>query len=178
MCPFVLTSLTRGADSPDGLLGLPRRGQERRPLDTLPELSAFGEEYVEVKPLANGWQQAWVAGANDNPLVGAQLLSTATGHPALAALILDSDCGPIAAASPSGSSWTATLAKSTAIDSYDMPDDGITTAVATSTFTEWATSAALPTDQTLVTRALDPTATGPEHLFILLPQATDISPTT
>jgi hypothetical protein len=144
------------------------------PLDTLPELSAFGDEYVEVKPLTNGWQQAWVAGANDNPLVGARSLAAATGHPVLAALILDSDCGPVAAASPSGSSWTATLAKSTAIDSYDMPDDGIPATAAAATFTEWATSAALPADQALVTRALDPTATGPEHLFTLLLQATGI----
>jgi hypothetical protein len=59
-----------------------------------------------------------------------------------------------------------------------MPDDGITAATAAATFTEWATSAALPADQALVTRALDPTAAGPEHLFTLLLQATDISPTT
>ncbi|WP_432944822.1 hypothetical protein ACQPXM_03920 [Kribbella sp. CA-253562] len=148
------------------------------PLDTLPELATFGEEYVEVKPLANGWQQAWVAGANDNPVIGAQQLAAATGHPVLAALILDSDCGPVAAATPSGATWSATLAKSTAIDSYDMPDDGISGAVATSSFAEWATSAALPADQSLVTQALDPAATGPEHLFTLLLQATGISPIT
>ncbi len=146
------------------------------PLDTLPELSAFGEEYVEVRPLGNGWQQAWVAGANDNPLTGAQQLSAATGYPVLTALILDSDCGPVAAATPSGATWSATLAKSTAIDSYDMPDDGITASAATASFLAWAASAGLPADEPLVAQALEPTAAGPEGLFTLLLQATAIKP--
>ncbi|ADB29854.1 hypothetical protein Kfla_0734 [Kribbella flavida DSM 17836] len=146
-----------------------------QPLHELPELSAFGDEYVEVKPLSNGWQQVWVAGANDNPLTGAQSLATVTGHPVLAALILDSDCGPVSAATPPGATWSGTLAKSIAVDSYAMPDDNIPASAAASTFTEWATSAALLADQTLITRALAPTATDPEHLFTLLLQATGIA---
>jgi hypothetical protein len=146
------------------------------PLDTLPELSTFGDEYVEVEPLGDGWQLAWVAGTTDNPLTGAQALAKTTGHPALAALILDSDCGPVAAADPQGTTWSGTLAKSMAIDSYDMPDDGIPLATTVESFLAWTTQAGLPTDEHPVTQALDPDATNPEHLFGLLLQATAIAP--
>jgi hypothetical protein len=147
------------------------------PLDTLPELSTFGDDYVRIEPLQDGWQQAWVAGTEENPLTGARLLAKATGHPVIAALILDSDCGPIAAATPSDGTWTATLAKSTAIDTYQMPDDGMTAPAATASFALWAQSTGLPADHDLALQALDPDATSPESLFSLLLEATGIRPT-
>lgn len=146
-------------------------------LDELDELATFGDEYVRVEPLHDGWQQAWVAGANENPLIGAQLLAKTTGHPVLAAFILDSDCGPVAAADPQGSTWSGTLAKSMAIDSYEMPDDGIPLATTVQSFLAWTTQAGLPADEHSVTKALDPDATGPERLFTFLLEATHIAPT-
>lgn len=145
------------------------------PLGELAELAAFGDEYLEVEALHDGWQLAWVAGANENPLVGAQLLAKATGHPALAALVLDSDCGPVAAAEPQGSNWSGTLAKSMAMNSYEMPDDGVPLATSVESFLAWATQAGLAADEQLVTEALDPAAKGPEHLFGLLLEATRIA---
>ncbi|MEV0284001.1 MULTISPECIES: hypothetical protein [unclassified Kribbella] len=146
------------------------------PLDQLAELATFGEDYVRVEPLHDGWQLAWVAGANVDPLVGAELLAKATGHPVLAAFILDSDCGPVAAATPDGLTWSGTLAKSMAINSYEMPDDGITQTAAVDSFLTWTTTAGLPTNQPLVTQALSPDATAPEHLLTLLLQSTGIAP--
>lgn len=145
------------------------------PLDTLNELAVFGDDYVRVEPLGDGWQVAWVAGAKDGPLAGALHLAKATGNPAIAALILDSDCGPVAAASADGASWTGTLAKSTAVDSYDMPDDGITLDAAVASFRSWSQAADLPLDEPLTIQALTPDAKNPEHLFTLLLQATGIA---
>lgn len=145
------------------------------PLDTFPELSTFGDDYVRLESLTDGWQRAWVAGANENPAIGAQLLAAATGHPVLATFILDSDCGPIAAATPTGDTWSGTLAKSTAIHSYEMPDDGITPETATSSFCQWTEAAALPTDPALVAQALAPEAKDPERLFMVLLQASGIT---
>ena len=145
------------------------------PLDTLPELSIFGDDYARVEPLQDGWQVAWVAGAKDEPLTGAVHLAKATGSPVLAALILDSDCGPVAAATPAGATWQATLAKSMAINSYEMPDDGITPSAAAASFTLWTQTAGLPAAQPLIAQALDPDAKAPERLFTLLLQATAIA---
>jgi hypothetical protein len=151
--------------------------KSNQPLDKLPELSAFGDEYVNLEPLRNGWQQAWVAGADDDPLTGVSALAKATGNPVIGAFILDSDCGPVAAATPSGATWTATLAKATAIDSYEMPDDGVTASAAATSLNLWAEAASLGSDQELMHQALDPDAVGPEHLFKLLLKATGIAPT-
>ncbi|TDO57433.1 hypothetical protein EV651_111159 [Kribbella sp. VKM Ac-2571] len=146
------------------------------PLDALPTSSTFGDEYVRVEPIGDGWQLAWVAGTTDNPLTGSQALARTTGHPVLAALIVDSDCGPVAAADPQGSTWSGTLAKSRAIDSYHMPDDGISPSAAVASFRSWSEAAALPLDESLAIQALTPDATDPEHLFGLLLQATAIAP--
>jgi hypothetical protein len=143
-------------------------------LDQLPELSVFGDEYVRIEPLRGEWQRAWVAGAVDGPLTGVQLLAKATGNPVIGAFILDSDCGPIVAATPAGASWTATLAKALAIDSYGMPDDGITAASAAASLHLWASGAGLSSDRLLMHQALDPEAVGPEHLFELLLMAIGI----
>lgn len=146
------------------------------PLDTLPELSAFGDDNLRIEALQDGWQQAWVAGTEENPLTGALLLARTTDHPVIAALILDSDCGPVAAAAPTGETWTATLAKATAIDTYQMPDDGTTAPAAATSFALWARSAGLPADHHLALQALQPDATSPEQLFSLLLEATGIRP--
>src|SRR5215217_7244649 len=56
---------------------------------------------------------------------------------------LDSDCRrPIAAASSPGATSTGALAKSTAMNSYEKPDDGITHT--TATFQQWADAAGSP----------------------------------
>jgi hypothetical protein len=125
----------------------------------------------------DGWQQPWGAGTEENPLTGARVLAKATGHPVIAALILDSDCGPIAAATPSDETWTATLAKSAGIDTYQMPDDGVTAPAATASFALWAQSTGLPAGHDLALQALDPDATSPEGLFSLLLEANGIRPT-
>ncbi|TCO16553.1 hypothetical protein EV652_12046 [Kribbella steppae] len=63
-----------------------------------------------------------------------------------------------------------------AIDSYEMPDDGIPLATTVQSFLAWTTQAGLPADEHLVTKALDPDARGPERLFTLLLEATRIAP--
>jgi hypothetical protein len=150
--------------------------KDERLLDQIPELSAFGDDYVKVEPLQHGWQMAWVAGASDHPLVGVQALARATGEPVVGAFILDSDCGPVASATPSGATWEATLAKSMAIDSYQMPDDGVSADAAVESLQIWTEQAGLRTDLDRMRRALDENASGPEHLFGLLLEAMGITP--
>jgi hypothetical protein len=83
--------------------------------------------------------------------------------------------GPIAAASSSGATSTGALAKSTAMNSYEMPDDGIThTTATTTTFQQWADAAGSPPTPPSSPRP-DPTAKGPEHLFTVLLAATGIT---
>jgi hypothetical protein len=149
--------------------------KDERPLNDIPELSAFGDDYVKVEPLHGGWQKAWVAGASDDPLVGVEALARATDGPVIGAFILDSDCGPVAATTPSGASWAATLAKATAIDSYQMPDDGVSADAAMAALRLWAEQAGLQTGLDLMREALDENARGPERLFGLLLEAMGIA---
>jgi hypothetical protein len=150
--------------------------KDERPLNDIPELATFGDDYVKVEPLRGGWQQAWVAGASDDPLVGVEALARATDAPAIGAFILDSDCGPVAATTPSGAKWAATLAKATAIGDYQMPDDGVSADAAMRSLRLWAEQAGLQTDIDLMRKALDENALGPEHLFGLLLEAMGIAP--
>lgn len=139
-------------------------------LGQLAELEPFGGDYLKVEPLGDGWQQAWVADAVEHPDMHASIsaIANATGSPAIIAFILDSDCGPVVAVTPAGDTWTGTLAKSTAMSSYQVPDDGISADTATDTLIRWAEVAGLTPQPDIIRQVLDPDSIGPESLFALM----------
>lgn len=147
-------------------------------LGQLAELEPFGGDYLKVEPLGDGWQQAWVAGAEEDPDMhaGISAIANATGSPAIVAYILDSDCGPVVATTHAGDTWTGTLAKSTAMSSYQMPDDGISPDTATDTLAAWAELADLTPHRDTLLEALAPDATDPEHLYTLLLEGLGMAP--
>lgn len=147
-------------------------------LGRLAEQEPFGGDYLKVEPLGGGWQHAWVAGAEEDPDMhaGISAIANATGAPAIIAYILDSDCGPVVATTPAGDTWTGTLAKSTAMSNYQMPDDGISPDTATDTLIRWGEVAGLTPHRATLLEALAPDAIGPEHLFTLLLEGLGITP--
>jgi hypothetical protein len=72
-------------------------GRSDRPLVEQDALQQFGYRHYWLRKLGDGWQLVETGGVDDpSDLTGAtQALSAATGHPALGAYILDSDCATL-----------------------------------------------------------------------------------
>jgi hypothetical protein len=131
-------------------------------LADLPAVSAFGENLGDGARLEDGWQLLQVDAEEPDPDSAVAALVAATGHPALVAYVLDSDCAVVKASGPDGSRWSATLNPVVAEDYGAPPTGDLDTTVAAAR--AWSAAAGLTPSEADLRAALSEDATFAEDL--------------
>lgn len=140
-----------------------------QPLEGMLEQAGLGDDFLDSSELGDGWQLGRVGGIPADLTAAVIYLAVTTEAPVVAAVVLDSDCGPVASATASGDRWQGTLGKTNAVTSYDMPDDGVSAEAEADALQVWATSADLSPDRDVLVEALAPdTSDAVQSLMTLL----------
>jgi hypothetical protein len=138
------------------------------PLSEAPAVVVFGTDRSGPRTFEQGWQLLEVTGATPPRAPAVATLAAVTGHPALGAYVLDSDCAVVEAAAPSGLRWSATLNPEVAIESYDMPVGENDPDLALSGALAWSAEAGLVPSEPVLRDALTGSSAFAEDLFATL----------